>query len=79
MKNIIKGLLQTPALLVGILVFLTSITCTVFAIRFNLQKDMLSLETLKYTYYSVLGLVLLPFTGVGIKREFERVFVRGER
>ena len=79
MKNIIKGLLQTPALLLGILWLMFSIATTLLAMKYNFEKDFISLETLGMIYTTMIFLFLAPACGVGMKREFERFFIRGDK
>lgn len=79
MRKIIKGLLETPALLIGILWLVFSISTTILAIKYNLEKDFISLETLGMIYRTMIFLFMLPAAGVAVKREFIRIFIRDER
>lgn len=79
MKNIIKGLLQTPALLVGIIVVLITLPLNTVLIYNAVIGNTAFTELVSYAYICILGIVFLPIAGVGMKREFERIFIRGER
>lgn len=79
MKKILSGLMATPALALGIVIIIISITFTVLGLKFNLEKDMISLEILGSVYEMTVALFILPAAGVAVKREVQRIFIRGER
>lgn len=79
MRKILLGLMATPALALGIVIFIISITFTVLGLKFNLEKDMISLETLGITYEVTVALFILPAAGVAGKREFVRIFLGGKK
>ena len=79
MRKIIKGLLETPALLIGIILLLVTLPLDIVIIKNAIIGNQVQNDLIGYTYQTVLLMFILPAGGVAVKREFIRIFIRGER